>query len=401
MSSSRFVPMHTMDREWDARFNLPTDTDIDRFINAVKDEVKNNKFRYVLVGGVEIGESPHQDDYKIQHVHVCLVYNNRTTKSAIIKNLEIMSGYGYYLVPRNKNLPYSGWKAHHIKTATKMIPENNLLFEYGTLPPDRTIVNDIVKRSTQEKKATMNEVIIDLRRLYEEGKDEEAFKTYPRAAVQYGEKIKSLIGQKRDFYKTEGNPNIWITGSPGSGKSAILQVIYPNYYNKTLMNRFFDLFDAKFHTHILLSDVDHNAFETLGTQFFKTICDEAGFPIDQKYKSPMPIHRPVLVSSNFTISDVLPEDTKGRNDTLRALERRFWEVNIRELLRLIGLKLLSKYEINQLKAAGNTDPTRIFMAWDYLRDIPTGEELKAPEEYQKMIKEAYYGKPVGEKRARV
>lgn len=396
-----FVPMHTMDREWDARFNLPTDADLHRFKAAVEQEVKNNKFRYVLISGVEIGESPHQDDYKVQHVHCALIYNNRATRSSILKNLQICQGYGYYLVPRNRSLPYSGWRAHHVKLATKVVPEEPVLYEYGTLPADKNVASDIVKRSEAEKKGKVNEIIIEMRDMIEQGKDKEAFNKYPRNYLQYGEKIKALIGQKRDFYKTDGSPNIWLTGTPGSGKSAILEVIYPDSYHKTLLNKFFDLFDPAQHTHILLSDVDHDAFETLGTQFFKTLCDEAGFPIDQKYKSPLPVHRPVLVSSNFTIEDVLPEDLKGRRETLVALKRRFWEVNIRELLRVLGLKLIPAYEIKQLKSEGNQDQARIFMSWDYLRDSPTGEPLLAPHEYQRIIKEHYYGKDKASKKARV
>ena len=45
MTFNRYVPMHTMDREWDARFNLPTDADITKLKGAVESEVKNNKFR--------------------------------------------------------------------------------------------------------------------------------------------------------------------------------------------------------------------------------------------------------------------------------------------------------------------------------------------------------------------
>ena len=57
---------------------------------------------------------------------------------------------------------------------------------------------------------------------------------------------------------------------------------------------------------------------------------------------------------------------------------------------MLGLKLLSKYEIAQLKKEGNTDPRRCFVSWDYLRNIPTGEELKTAEEYQAIVKERYY-----------
>ena len=34
--------------------------------------------------------------------------------------LSIKQGNGYYLVPRNRDLPYSGWKTHHIKSFSKI-----------------------------------------------------------------------------------------------------------------------------------------------------------------------------------------------------------------------------------------------------------------------------------------
>jgi hypothetical protein len=146
------------------------------------------------------------------------------------------------------------------------------------------------------------------------------------------------------------------------------------------------------HSHVLLQDVDHQTVEKLGVQFFKSICDEAGYPIDAKYKTPQIARLCILVSSNFTIIDVVPEDLKGRNENVIALNRRFWQVNIRDFLPIIGVKLLSKYEINQLKKAGNLAPEKLFISWDYLRDCPTGEPLKKPEEYQQIIRDKFFGK---------
>ena len=80
----------------------------------------------------------------------------------------------------------------------------------------------------------------------------------------------------------------------------------------------------------------------------------------------------------------------GRTENLKAMNRRFFMVNIRDLLPVLGLKLLSKYELAQLKKAGNTDPKKLFMSWDYLRDAPTGDPIKDPEVYQELIKDHYY-----------
>jgi len=389
--SSTFVPFHHVDREWDARFNVPTEGDLELLLANVKAEFQAGKYRYVLVSGVEIGTKPFQPDYLIRHVHVAMVFINRVSKSSILKNLQIKQDLGYYLVPRNKSLPYSGWVKHHKKAESKVSGDGTPLYEDGFCPTDKVDVSaQITKRSDAEKKRKLDDIIIEMKDMIERGECDEAFKKFPRNYLTYGEKLKSIIHQRRDFFKSDGNPNMWLEGAPGSGKSAIFQVVYPDYYNKNIDTKFFDRYDSKIHTHVLLQDIDHNSIERLGVQFLKSICDEAGYPVDQKYKTPQIERLTILVTSNFSIRDVVPEDMPGRRENLAALERRFFAVNIRDLLRLLGIKLLSKYEIAQLKRQGNTDPKAIFIAWDYLRDCPTGDPLKDPAEYQAMIKDAYY-----------
>lgn len=388
---SNNVPHHTVDREWDARFNVPTQEELDLLLANVKSEAQAGKYRFVLVSGVEIGTKPYQQDYLIRHVHVAFVFINRVSKSSILKNLQIKQNLGYYLVPRNRALPYSGWVKHHTKKESKLDEHSLMLYEYGTCPQDKVEQSaQITKRSETEKKRKLDEIIIEMKEMIENGQDDEAFKKFPRNYLTYGEKLKSIIHQRRDFFQSNGNPHVWLHGSPGTGKSAVLQIVYPNYYNKNLDTKFFDRYDSKQHSHVLLQDVDHGTVERLGPQFLKSICDEAGYPVDQKYKTPQIERLTVLITSNFTIRDVMPEDMPGRRENLAALERRFFIVNIRDLLPVLGLKLLSKYEIAQLKKAGNTDPKAIFMSWDYLRDAPTGDPLKAPEEYQQIIKDHYY-----------
>lgn len=389
-TSGTFVPFHHVDREWDARFNVPTQEDLDVLVASVKAEVQAGRFKYVLVSGVEVGSRPFQDDYLIRHVHLALVYNNRVTKSSILKNLGVKQGNGYYLVPRKREFPYSGWKKHHTKTETKVDASSLCLYEYGTLPTDRLAAVESAPRSAEEKKRKLDDIIVEMRQLIEEGREEESFRKFPRNHLTYGEKIKAMVMQKRDFFKSKGDPHIWLFGNPGSGKSAILQVIYPEYYNKNVENRFFDRYLDGQHSHVLLQDVDHNVMDNLGVQFFKSVCDEAGYPIDAKYKTPQIARLTILVSSNFTIEDVVAEEIKGRRENITALQRRFWQVNIRDLLPILGVKLLSKYEITQLKKAGNLDPRKIFLAYDYLRDVPTGLPLATAEEYQKIIKDHFY-----------
>lgn len=393
---NRFASFTTEDRQWDARFNVQTEEDLTNLIEAAKREWNTGKLKYILIGGVEIGTKEYQDDFGIKHVHCALLYNNRVSKRSILKNLAIKQGNGYYLVPRNRSLPYTGWRNHHTKEFSKVKPEELLLLEMGTLPADRDTDDQkkFVKRSDEEKKRKIDEVLIDMRGMLEKGDDEQAFKKYPRSFIQYGEKLKALIHQKSDQLKSDGHPHIWLYGTPGSGKSAVLSFIYPNTYKKNLYNKFFDLYDAKIHDHIMLEDLDHDAVDKLSTNFIKTLCDESGFPIDQKYKTPQLARSTILVTSNFTISEVIMQSDEanmwGKSGNVAAILRRFWHLNVKDFLRLLNLKILPKYEIQMLKKQGNTDPSKLFMVYDYNLDIPTGEPLKNPEYYQQLIKDSYY-----------
>ena len=393
--TNQFISFQHEDRQWDCRFNVQLDADLDRLLIACEREYNSGKLKYVLIGGLEEGTKPYQDDFKIRHVHVALIFINRVSKRAILKNLDIKEGNGYYLAPRNRALPYSGWRNHHTKTYSKIDESKLSLYEMGTLPEDRkSDIIPITKRSDEEKKRKVDEVLIDMRELIEGGQEEVAWKKYPRNYLQYGEKLKSLITQKRAKINPTGEPHIWLYGTPGSGKSAILNYIYPKYYKKNLYNKFFDLYDDKIHTHIMLEDLDHEAVDKLSTNFIKTLCDEAGFAIDQKYKTPQLTRSTILVTSNFTLPQIIHQSEEanvfGKEENLKALLRRFWHIDAREFMRVLGVKILPKYELQQLKKSGNVDPGKLFMCWDYLTDCPTGLPLPKPEELQATVKDTYY-----------
>jgi len=386
-TSVRTVPYHHEDRQWDGRFNVQDEEDLTRLLAGIREEYDRGKFKYILVGGVEIGTRSYQDDYQVKHVHVAAIFNNRISKRSILKNWNVKEGNGYYLVPRNRDLPYTGWKKHHIKEFSKVDPGRLCLYEMGELPQD--LKRKRIEEGEEEKKLKVDEILIIMRDMLENDKEDECFQRFPKNYLQWGEKLKSTMKQRRVTACHEGNPHLWVTGYPGTGKTAILAFIYPKAYKKNLYNRFFDLYDQKEHTHIMMEDLDHKAVETLSLNFIKTICDEAGFSIDQKYKTPQLARTTVLVTSNFTIRDIVFEGP-GFKDNLQAIARRFWEIKIYELLRLLQLKLVPKNVQAELKKAGNTDMSRLFMDWDYLTDSPTGKPIKSPFDYQQIIRDYFF-----------
>lgn len=390
----------TSNRQWDARINVPTDEYLEKVLSAIRDESGKGRLKYILVGGIEIGTKPNHTDYQVRHVHIAAIYHNNITKSAIVKNWNILEGHGYYLVPRNRDLPYKGWREHHTKAFSKVDPnpEKHVLYEAGELPRDEgqgvKRKGDCVTRSEKEKKLKTDEVIIEIRKLLEAGKKEEAFEQYPLNYLRYGEKISSLIEQKRQsYFGTIADPHLYVHGFPGTGKTSLLQFLYPRNYKKDLSCRFWELFDPKKHSHVILEDFDSNCLDNLGLQWFKTICDEAGFNYDQKFKSTQLGKATILVTSNQDLDSLITQsdETKLVMETRRALHRRFWQIRVDVLQRLLGLKLIPEFERKQLKRAGNEDPAKLYMDWDYINDCPTGLPLKQPEYYQGIIRDTYYG----------
>lgn len=388
-SMNTYVADNREDRQWDCRLNIPNPEYLDKILENLKSEVDKGKFVYLLVGGLEIGTRPTQDDYLREHVHIAAIFHNRASKSSILRNWGIIAGHGFYLVPRNRELPYDGWKNHHTKVFSKVDQTKLVIYEHGSLPVGRSTPS--IKSSDEEKKRKVDDILIEMRTMLGEGKTEECFTKFPRNYLIYGERLKALISQKQDFFKEKEfrDPHIWLYGFPGTGKTALLNYIYPKTYKKNLYNKFFDLYDDKIHDHIILEDLDHEAVERLSINFIKTICDQAGFAIDQKYKSCQLSQTTVLVSSNFTIPDIIC-DGKGIEENKAALLRRFYHVRIDAMLKFLGLKLIGKYARDQLNKEGNNDFGKLFFTWDYMRDCPQGIPIQSPEYYAKKIRDAYF-----------
>lgn len=382
------ISYSTKDRQWDARFNINEKNTPEQYIASMQKLVDRKMLRYGLISGIEIGTRPNHTDYQRKHVHLAIVYNNKASKGAILKHFDIDKSTSYYLVPRNRDLPISGWREHHIKLFSKVDPDKRILFEYGELPTDSWTTR--VQASENEKKRKLDDIIRDMRTLIEEEKYDECFEKFPRNYLTYGEKIKAMVTQKLPKIEHPQGPHLWVYGYPGSGKTALMEYIYPNHYKKNLDTKFYDLFDQKTHTHMLLEDLDPDALERLGLQWLKTLTNEGGFPIDQKYKTPQLAKTTVLITSNFTINECLPIDLRGVPITLAALYRRFYHLKINVLLRILSIRLIPLEDRQQLKKEGNEDRSKIFMSWDWDLETPTGKPIPTPMECQELIRNKYY-----------
>ena len=96
MSDKPQVTFKTEDRQWDGRFNVQTDEDLSGLLTAIEQHWDSGRLKYILVGGVEVGTRPFQDDYQIKHVHVAAIFHDRISKASIIKNWRVKQGAVMY-----------------------------------------------------------------------------------------------------------------------------------------------------------------------------------------------------------------------------------------------------------------------------------------------------------------
>lgn len=131
--------------EWDIGLNLlEHEISLGAAVIKAYGEAQANKvgsiIEYLLISGVEYTDQTKDLDNTTKgnpHVHVALIVKEPINKSQALSLLRpIRIGMKEYGVPRNKTWSYYGWKIHHMKAETKINPNERILYEYGTLPPD-------------------------------------------------------------------------------------------------------------------------------------------------------------------------------------------------------------------------------------------------------------------------
>lgn len=92
MNTKQVVSYKHEDRQWDCRINVQRDDYLNALTERIISEHRDRgMFKYILIGGCEIGTKPSQDDYQIRHVHIAAIFNNRVSKGI----------YDPYSVPSN------------------------------------------------------------------------------------------------------------------------------------------------------------------------------------------------------------------------------------------------------------------------------------------------------------
>ena len=366
------------DRQWDIRVNLLPGSEIGALQDAREElaallEIwkKWEKIKYCFVGGIEVGDNPSQDDFERFHVHVALILHTPNTRRAVVHSLRLSRALvgarageprSYYCAKRNPFASFTGWRNHHAKEKTK-VGEEYIACEFGEAP--REYGNQLIEKGGCGK-MKQDDMLREIMQLFSQGKKDQAFQEYPALTLRYHGQITAMVKSRLELpTKIDHSKRLWIYGGPGTGKSAYVAWKFPRAFKKSLTKNevlYWNGLDVDWHTHVYLEDIGPEAFENLGMEQLKQWADPShGYTVSMKYGAPIyGVTLPLIVTSNYRPSQLLPDDLKYPTTELQALERRFEVISIAQLLERENLKLRPKSELVALRKAKNADFGAVF-----------------------------------------
>lgn len=191
--------------------------------------------------------------------------------------------------------------------------------------------------------------------------------TFPSDWVRQGAKLKAQYWQQTKSIKICHERHLWIWGLPGTGKSNIVEVLFPDYYSKRPDD---DWTGFQGHGNVYLGDLDPLSFQRAGIHNMKIWSDPQGFNGNRKYGGGEHIGGArMIVTSNFTIEECMKHDWQGFVQLLAAMKRRFREVHIDQLLAEHDLQLRTPFELQVLQSQGNEDYALCFTSRSNPDDI--------------------------------
>lgn len=366
------------DRQWDIRVNLLPGAEIGKIEDA-REELEAllkiwktwDKIKYCFVGGIEVGDNPSQDDFERFHVHVALILHTPNTRRAVVHSLRLSRAMvgarageprSYYCAKRNPFASFTGWRNHHAKEKTK-VGEEYISCEFGEAP--REYGNQLIEKGGCGK-MKQDDMLREIMQLFSQGKKDQAFQEYPALTLRYHGQITAMVKSRNELpTEIDHSKRLWIYGGPGTGKSAFVAWKYPRAFKKSLTKNevlYWNGLDLDWHSHVYLEDIGPEAFENIGMEQLKQWADPShGYTVSMKYGAPIyGVTLPLIVTSNYRPSQLLPDDLKYPTTELQALERRFEVVSIAQLLERENLKLRPKSELVALRKAKNADFGAVF-----------------------------------------
>lgn len=140
--------------------------------------------------------------------------------------------------------------------------------------------------------------------------------TYPSTYIRYHNGLTKLCAFAAEPYSHDSVRGIWITGSPGVGKSYTVRQKWPDLYLKS-QNKWFDGYSGQ--SVILIDDFDKGGaclyhYMKIWADSYACTGEIKGGTVDLQ-------HKRFVVTSNYSISDIFSPDEDS--ELYEAISRRF------------------------------------------------------------------------------
>lgn len=322
--------------QWDIRLNVPDADWVRLFINEMEDYTTSGTVRYLHVSGIEVGDVPGRSSFGEKHIHIALILHNYTSKRSIV-NKFASAVHSWYIEPRDKSKPISGWISYHSKSRSKVNPDDTLLYVYGT-PPATRLKRKAPDQETPREMAIREKKAKDWKRkkylmvMSEWDILDEEFPGFIYSSMGQSMKREVLKQANDDFTKPLDGKlcNYIIWGNSGTGKSSSVALLYPNCYKKQKGSQYWDAYDKTNPDHSIVW-IDEMSKETLktfsgkqdgGFEFLKELADRYAVTVDEKYTKGYKIRpKQIIITMNEHPTTLLPDRAVEVNK--QALYRKF------------------------------------------------------------------------------
>lgn len=239
---------------------------------------------------MQYGEEHSKTEEKTPHLQGFICFDSQRTKRSVLK-----------LFPHGTHMEAMKGR---IDQNERYVAKEHLAFSKGTAP------------KTQAQKGQMEkDRYASAYELAKEGKLEDIDKDLLTRHYTTYQKI------KRDHYVEPAAistlEHYWYCGPSGSGKSSGARADYPNAYKK-LPNKWWDGYQGQ--EAVIIDDLDPSHADSQ-RYHLKLWCDHGAFPAETKGGQLIIRPRHIIVTSQYTINEIFPDER-----TREALNRRFTEV---------------------------------------------------------------------------
>lgn len=322
-------------------------------IDKIKEYIKKNehKIKYALIGAVE------QSKEKKDHVHVAISFNSATTGKAIMTNMfgdfsKIAHYIGHKYSKENEGEGSSYFDNGTDKCFYGYVKKNGILFEYGTPVQDKfkqkddddddDKKKDKPKEDSNEKKIKQTEAArrfgnkTEFREwMIENGYLNDLYNPWVDKMMKI--ECKSTLKQAKQRFLNSGYTDvkcIYVRDIGGSGKTFILNEIFPNHYPLDITSEYWEDYDSSNPDHgvVVIDELDtlKSLSKIGGTEFLRKLFDNHPIPVKTKWNNGESYVRPhtVILINNIELRDLIDEEFNKQKQSqsgviIDAVYRRF------------------------------------------------------------------------------